>query len=65
MTRKDERNVLLTVSDDGIGVSKDASGKKEHLSVGLSLVKSLISQLGGRYEMKTEPSVELYVVFHI
>jgi PAS domain S-box-containing protein len=65
MVHSGEQAVLLTVYDDGIGIPQSILEGKERSSVGLSLVRNLVKQLGGSYEIKTEAGVQLRVLFSI
>jgi PAS domain S-box-containing protein len=65
MVPSGEQAVSLTVYDDGIGIPKNMLEVEERSSIGLSLVRNLIKQLGGSYEIKTETGVQLHVLFNI
>jgi PAS domain S-box-containing protein len=60
-----EQTVSLKVSDDGIGIPQSLLEGKERPSVGLSLVRNLVKQLGGSYEIMAEAGVKLRVLFNI
>jgi PAS domain S-box-containing protein len=65
MTHSGEQAVSLKICDDGIGMPQSRLEEKESSSIGLSLVRNLIKQLGGNYEISTESGVQLNVIFGI
>lgn len=59
-----ESGISLSVSDDGIGIpDPDAAAQGNRRSIGLKLVSSLVSQLGGEYKTESRNGVTAYVVF--
>jgi two-component sensor histidine kinase len=55
---------VLTVSDNGIGISRDL-GIKDLDSLGIQLITTLVDQLGGELELKRSNGTEFSIRFSI
>jgi PAS domain S-box-containing protein len=62
LRRKSKGEIELTVSDNGIGMPEGLDYKKTN-SLGLTLVKSLVSQIGGKIELYGEQGTGFRITF--
>ncbi len=61
---RDDTNFILTVSDDGIGISENSNSESSS-SLGLQLVMILVDQLGGELELKRDSGTEFVIRFTV
>lgn len=62
MSRIDQQNCLLTISDDGVGLGEGIDLTHTH-SLGMGLMKGLSKQLGGSLTVETAGGLQIRVVF--
>lgn len=62
LRRDGEDHLLLTISDNGIGMAEDLN-IMEHTSLGLDLIKSLAKQLNGTFTIQSNGGMHLTVGF--
>ncbi|RYY27481.1 MAG: hypothetical protein EOO04_09470 [Chitinophagaceae bacterium] len=62
LQQEDGEFVVLTISDNGIGMAKDP-GEMEHNSLGLDLMMGLSKQLNGNFEIKSQDGLQILVRF--
>jgi PAS domain S-box-containing protein len=60
--RADDRMLVLSVSDDGVGMPASPSQPVVR-SLGLQLISTLTDQLGGHFEIKTDAGTAVVVTF--
>jgi PAS domain S-box-containing protein len=63
MRRLGDGRVSLTVSDDGTGTAADGIEEGGRKTIGLSLVRSLASQLGGVYDSESAAGTRVSIAF--
>jgi PAS domain S-box-containing protein len=61
--RASEGAAFIEVADDGVGPEREETRERGRVSIGLSLVQNLASQLGGRVETSDGVGVAIRVVF--
>jgi PAS domain S-box-containing protein len=52
--KQDEENIVLTISDDGVGIEEEGS-KPANPSLGMKLIETLTIQLDGEYKLQPGP----------
>jgi two-component sensor histidine kinase len=58
-----EKNIILTVADDGIGLPSDFDISNNTDSLGLHIVQTLTLQLRGTLDIKKSPGAEFKITF--
>jgi two-component system, sensor histidine kinase PdtaS len=61
----DDGNALLEVSDNGVGLSRDASTFGNSAGLGLQLVETLVTQIRGTLEVDTDGGTTFRITFPV
>lgn len=60
--KREDENLLLSVKDDGVGISAGIDIKKSD-TLGLTLIRGLVEQIGGKLTVDSSHGTEVCVVF--
>ncbi|TVP62707.1 MAG: sensor histidine kinase, partial [Nodularia sp. (in: Bacteria)] len=60
--REAERNLILILGDNGVGLPNDFQQKKKK-TLGITLVKGLVQQIGGTLDIKSQQGTEFTITF--
>jgi two-component sensor histidine kinase len=60
--KKNSGDLMLKVSDNGVGLPKDLDFR-DTKTFGMQLVNTLVDQLGGAIELKSERGTEFTIMF--
>lgn len=61
---QDDKTVTLVVSDDGVGLPDDFDINTSS-SLGMTLISTLVQQLGGRLTIETDPHTRFHITFDV
>lgn len=61
----DQSQCIMTISDNGVGISPEVVAQARPASLGLKLIRILASQIDAALEMRTEQGVRVEMVFPI